>query len=137
MENAQYLPRYCLAAHETSVLSPLAQSVASCAEKVRSPCSTKTLGGQRVGNLRKGQFSFIFYYLPLLLNSMGGAWGLWHCSQKHCPCQAEFAPSQVLIDCERKIWSPFGRDFLGRILHLPSGRGQDARKKEYLVLGSR
>lgn len=106
-------------------------------EQVGPLCSTKTSGSQRVGNLRKGQFNFIFYYLPLLLNSMGGAWGLWHCSQKHCPCQAEFAPSQVLIDCDRKTWSPSGSSFLRMVLHLPSGCGKYPRKGEYLSGASR
>lgn len=78
----------------------------------------------------------IFYYLPLLLNSMGGAEGLWHCSQKHGPCQAEFAPSQVLIDCERKIVLP-GSSVLGKILPPLSRMWRGSWEGEHFSSGSR
>lgn len=68
-----YLPPSCLAAQEISVMSLHNISVSSqkrtgqlslLYQNVRRPVS---------GKLGQGQFSFIFYYLPLFLNSMGGA----------------------------------------------------------------
>lgn len=94
---------------------------------------TQMLGGQWEGNLEEGSFSFLFYYLPFLLNSMGGAWGLWHCSQKLCPCQAEFSPLQALIDCETKIESLFGSNVMGKILHLQfDGAEEGTGQKDYI-----
>lgn len=120
MEEAQLPPHYHLVAREISVMSPREVSVTSQERTSQISLLYGNIRWPGTGELGQGQFSFIFYYLPLLLNSMGGAGASGSVPRSTGPCQAEFAPSQVLIGCDRKVWSPFGSSFLGKILYFQS-----------------
>lgn len=72
-EEAQYLPPYCLAALKIPVMSPRDRSVTSHEKTGPISLLYRNVRQPASGKPGQGRFNFTFYYLPLLLNSMGGA----------------------------------------------------------------